>query len=143
MRQPLPLFAALLALPLGATSEKTVIKFHQPDGELLGDEDVPGRLAILDRPIYKSNREDKIGRVTGSCTRIKPGKYWFCTGEVFLDDEPDSSLVISGRWTDGKGGVNAVVGGTGRFSKIAGGEGQYKVDEDSDGWNIVKITIYD
>ena len=76
----LALFAALFS-PLATSAEKTVIKFHQPDGFVVGDEDVPGRLAILDRPIYKSNREDKIGRVVGSCTRIKPGKYWFCNGE--------------------------------------------------------------
>ena len=77
----LALFAAALLLPLATSAEKTVIKFMQPDGEVLGDEDVPGRLAILDWPIYKSNREDKIGRVVGSCTRIKPGKYWYCHGE--------------------------------------------------------------
>ena len=83
-RPKLSLTLAIFAVhfsPLATSAEKTVIKFMQPDGEVLGDEDVPGRLAILDRPIYKSNRKDKIGRVVGSCTRIKPGKYWYCEGE--------------------------------------------------------------
>ena len=81
-RPKLSLTLAIFAVcPLVTSAETTVIKFMQPDGEVLGDEDVPGRLAILDRPIYKSNRKDKIGRVVGSCTRIKPGKYWYCEGE--------------------------------------------------------------
>ena len=67
----------------------------------------------------------------------------FVAGEYTFDDEPDSSLFLSGKWQDGKGGLNAVVGGTGKYARIAGGEGKYKVDEDHENWNIVKITLYE
>ena len=64
-------------------------------------------------------------------------------GEYNFDDEPDSSINVSGKWIDGKGGLNAVVGGTGKFANIEGGEAKYKKDEDDMDWNIVKITLYD
>ena len=64
-------------------------------------------------------------------------------GEYNFDDEPDSSINVSGKWIDGKGGLNAVVGGTGKFANIEGGEAKYKKDEDDMDWNIVKNTLYD
>ena len=64
-------------------------------------------------------------------------------GEYNFDDKPDSSINVSGKWIDGKGGLNAVVGGTGKFANIEGGEAKYKKDEDDMDWNIVKITLYD
>lgn len=69
--------------------------------------------------------------------------YPYSAGEYTFDDEPDSSINVSGKWIDGKGGLNAVVGGTGNFANIDGGEAKYKKDEDDMDWNLVKITIYE
>ena len=79
---------------------------------------------------------------TNTHTHVSYAPTFYSAGEYTFDDEPDSSLVLSGKWQDGKGGLNAIVGGTGRFSG-ASGEGKYKVDEDNENWSIVKITLYE
>ena len=122
------------------TDKSPDLYFHQPDGTVFVDTnpsnpegDVPGFQAIINKPIYLSDRETEIGILTGACTRIVAGKRWYCIGTYELMD--GSEFVVSGPFFDGVGGVNAILGGTGDLESV-GGQAFYEVE---DGWNMVSV----
>ena len=82
-----------------------------PVGDSLGD------LDAFANPIYDAANKTKVGHDGGNCVRTVVGQAYECNWTFFLKG---GQISVEGPYYDHADSVLAVIGGTGRYSKVRG-----------------------
>ncbi|HEV2661819.1 MAG TPA: allene oxide cyclase family protein [Ktedonobacteraceae bacterium] len=79
--------------------------------------DSPGDLDVFSNPVYDAANTKQIGHDAGSCIRTLVGQAYECNWTIFLKD---GQISVEGPYYDNADSMLAVIGGTGRYSKVHG-----------------------
>ena len=78
--------------------------------------DSPGDIFVFDQPLLNGNRE-LIGKNSGFCIRILPGKFSECQWTLTL---ADGTITVAGRESDTGTSMIPVIGGSGKYLLVRG-----------------------
>ena len=78
--------------------------------------DSPGDILVFDQPLLNSNHEP-IGKNSGFCIRILPGKFSECQWTLTL---ANGTITVAGRESDTGTSMVPVIGGSGKYLLVRG-----------------------